>query len=112
ARACRRRALAGLEVAASEVRGVLALYDPAVPVLWLRHGEGPVDPKAVDAAHRLRAGLLLPAPVDLPPTGVRFAVVHGTDADEVARALAWAGEHGARTAWEVAPGSLTTQQIE
>ena len=112
ARACRRRSLAGLEAAASEVRGVLALYDPEVPVRWLRHGEGPVRSDAVEAARRLGAGLLLPAPADAPPAGVPCAVVHGSDAAEVSRAAAWAEAHGAATAWEVEPEALTAEQVE
>lgn len=111
ARACRRRALAGLEVAASEVQGVVALYDPEVPVSWLRLGETRVAPEAVEAAHRLGAGLLLPAPVAHPPAGIAFAIVHGSDAAEVARAVAWAEETGAWTAWQIESETLTPERV-
>lgn len=117
ARACRRRSLAGLELAAAEVRGVLDLYEVEVPVLWLRATEGLPSPFAIDAARRLGAGLLLGATMDLDPpatipTDIPCAVVHGTDVAEAARAVVWATEHDASTAWEVDPTGLATEQIE
>src|SRR5690606_37547553 len=93
--ACRRRALAGLElsVGAGQTHGLdervcplhqrngsACVPEDAASVAWLRL---PPSTSLVmlmiwaGAAHQMGAGLLLPEPVPDPPTAVRLALVHG-----------------------------------
>lgn len=118
-RACRRRALAGLEVTAGSACGARAGRgrtreqaagargedDPA-RVHWLRVPPGTSAGWMhvwASSAHRLGAGLLLPAPWASPPKGLRLALVHGTDPAGAQRAARWAERYSAQTCWAVTP---------
>ena len=128
--ACRRRALAGLELSlgAEQAHGLdeqaCPLHQqhgsPCVPedvssVVWLRL------PRAASlimtmiwsgAAHQMKAGLLLQEPLPAPPAATRMALVHGSDPAEARAAAGWARRHGARTCWEVTPGMLEPDRME
>lgn len=128
--ACRRRALAGLElsVGAGQTHGLdervcplhqrngsACVPEDAASVAWLRL---PPSTSLVmlmiwaGAAHQMGAGLLLPEPVPDPPTAVRLALVHGSDPAEARAAAGWARRHGAGTCWDVAPGTLEAGRVE
>lgn len=121
AAACRRRALAGLELVFG--RGQGHRYEvqrcpieagdeavvPPVPVYWLAL---PGRPRLSELmtwageAHCLGAGLLLWAPVDELPRPLRVALVHGSDAVEVAAAVRWATRQGVHTCYQPEPEAL------
>lgn len=110
-RACRRRALAGLELAATEALGGQAMSGLRVPVPWLRLDDEVEPDAATHVARQLEASLLLTAPLDPPPVGIPLAIVHGAEPAEVGRAVEWAQVVGAGTAWEVQPGELTPDRL-
>lgn len=120
--ACRRRALGGLElsVGARQAHGldehVCPLHqhdggrcvpEAVTTVAWLRL---PRDASLVmlmiwsGAAHQMKAGLLLQAPVLDPPSAVNLALAHGPDPARAADAASWARRHDARTCLDLAPG--------
>jgi len=119
--ACRRRALAGLELVLGRGQGhrYEALrcpieagdeaVQPPVPVCWLAL---PGRPRLSELmtwageAHRLGAGLLLRAPVEELPRPVRAALVHGSDLAEVEQAVAWARQQGMFTCYQPEPEAL------
>lgn len=118
--ACRRRSLAGLELTAGaghahgvntalcpprEQAGVACVAEDCAPVHWLRVPPGASKAMTLTwagGAHRLDAGLLLPAPAANPPQGVPLALAHGTDPAAAEDAARWAERRDAQTCWEVA----------
>ncbi len=119
--ACRRRALAGLELVLGHGQGhryeslrcPIEAGDeavlPPVPVCWLAL---PGRPRLSELmtwageAHRLNAGLLLWTPVEELPRPVRVALVHGSDLAEVEQAVAWARQQGMFTCYQPEPEAL------
>lgn len=86
-----------------------AAADPPIAAWLLLPGGAPPAERTtwLQAARRLRASVLLrsPAPEHRAapehPAVVRTALVHGSDLEAVRRAVRWAEEHDAQTAWEV-----------
>lgn len=128
--ACRRRALAGLELSVGVDHGhgldeaVCPLHHgkraPSVPdevssVEWLRL---PHDASSVviaiwsAAAHRMQAGVLLHDAVPDPPQATKIALIHGSAPDEVHSAVEWALRYDAATCWDVTLDALTEGCIE
>lgn len=108
--ACRQRALAGLEVQASQIYTTMssdAVLEPYAGIAWLRLPETITTRELAlwaDVAARGGVGLLLSKAVDSIPEGVPVALIHRTDLDEAREAVTWAKRHGAGTCWEVTPG--------
>lgn len=63
------------------------------------------------AAQKLGAGLLLQNPVLDPPSGVKLALVHGSEERDVQAAVGWAKRHHAATCWEVDLKALTPETV-
>lgn len=128
--ACRRRALGGLELSVGIGQGhglderVCPLHqqdggrcvpETVTSVAWLRL------PRATSlimlmvwsgAAHQMKAGLLLQEPVLDPPVATPLALVHGAEPADVQAAATWARRHGARTCWDVAPGTWDAETVD
>lgn len=119
--ACRRRALAGLELMLGEGRhgidaslcpirqqeGEECVPDmPDAPIVWLGLPEQvSLSMLMIWAAeaHILRAGLLIRRQVAEVPLSTRIALLHGTDVEEAREAVEWAMQNDAYTAWDVDP---------
>ena len=122
AQACRRCALAGLEltlgrghwhgidaslcpIRLQEGMGCIP-EDEAAPVMWLRLPEDASLTMLMiwaGEAHLLGAGLLLTRAVPELPLVTRVALLHGTSVEEARQAVAWAERHDALTCWQVDP---------
>lgn len=119
--ACRRRALAGLELVLGcgqghhyealrcPVEAGDEVVVPPVPIYWLAL---PGRPRLSELmtwageAHRLGAGLLLWEPVEELPRPVRVALVHGSDPAALALAVHWAQSQGVHTCYQPEPEVL------
>ncbi len=113
AAACRRRALAGVELQAETLHGTTPAGEAEVAVPWvhlLRGASPQALAGAVSAARRFGAGLLTSEPHSAPLPHVPLALVHGTCAADARQAAAWARYHGVATAWTVAPGDLEKEE--